>query len=96
MGMPATVDIADAPASKEDSEKVFSYFDYVDKKFSTYKENSEITSINEGKLSESEWSEEMKEVFSLAEETKRRRMVILTSGGRTAKLTRRGLLRAGQ
>ncbi|MCL5733807.1 MAG: FAD:protein FMN transferase [Patescibacteria group bacterium] len=71
MGMPITVEIADKNAMPENLEKIFSYFKYVDEKFSTYKESSEITKINKGKFSENGWSEDMKEVFRLAEITKK-------------------------
>jgi thiamine biosynthesis lipoprotein len=69
MGMPITVSIVDENATKVDLEDVFSYFKYVDEKFSTYKKTSEITAINEGKLNWDNYSEDMKEVFKLSEET---------------------------
>ena len=71
MGMPATVEIADAGASEKDVEAVFSYFKYVDEKFSTYKDTSEISVINKGALKIEDASADMKEVFKLAEETKK-------------------------
>ena len=49
MGMPVIVEIPDKPENKEVLEFVFSYFTYVDEKFSTYKENSEITKMNTAK-----------------------------------------------
>ncbi len=70
MGMTIKVDIADRSATSEALKKVFDYFTYVDEKFSTYKETSEISAINSGKLKESEYSEEMKEVLHHCEETK--------------------------
>ena len=71
MGMPIIVEITDQNATPENLEKVFSYFKYVDEKFSTYKESSEITKINKEKNPESDWSEDMKEVFRLAKITKK-------------------------
>ena len=71
MGMPVTVNIADKNVRAEDFEKVFSYFRHVDEKFSLYKETSEITRLNHGIIKEKDCSEEMKEVLSLCEETKR-------------------------
>lgn len=71
MGMPIIVDVADERAGKDDLEAVFSYFEYVDRTFSTYKEESEISRINRGELPRSEWSADMREVFALSEETKR-------------------------
>lgn len=69
MGMTITVEILDSPSPETDLEKVFSYFDYVDKKFSPYKETSEISKINRGELQERDWSEDMKTVFTLSTET---------------------------
>lgn len=71
MGMPITVEIADTYAGGEIFEQIFSYFSYVDEKFSTYKETSEISKINSGQLGESDYSEDMKEVMALCELTKK-------------------------
>ena len=51
-------------------EKVFDYFNYVDQTFSTYKPDSEIMRINRGDLLLQNASEDMKEIFILAEKTK--------------------------
>ncbi len=71
MGMPIAVEIADKTPAKSAIEKVFSYFSYIDEKFSTYKDTSEIMKINRGELGEMEYSEDMKTVFALSEETKK-------------------------
>ncbi|HSR89519.1 MAG TPA: FAD:protein FMN transferase [Candidatus Udaeobacter sp.] len=71
MGMPITVEICDLSANSEAVDKVFDYFDYVDKKFSTYKDDSEISGINNGKIREKDYSADMKEVFGLCEQTKK-------------------------
>ncbi len=71
MGMPVIVEINDREATPELFDEVFSYFTYVDEKFSTYKETSEISAINRGEKRAEAWSEDMKEVFALSEETKR-------------------------
>ena len=71
MGMPITVDIVDVSATAADMEKVFSYFTSIDEQFSPYKKTSELTRINDGKISEKEYSPEMKEVFHLSEELRR-------------------------
>lgn len=68
MGMPITVhltgkDDGDAAAS------VFMYFESVDQRYSTYKPESEISRINRG-LAEAKWSDEMKHVLGLCEQTK--------------------------
>jgi FAD:protein FMN transferase len=70
MGMPITVEINDAQVTPEIFAKVFSYFTYVDNKFSTYKNDSEITQINEGKIRSDKYSEDMKTIFRLAAKTK--------------------------
>lgn len=71
MGMHITVEVADADVSKDSIGKVFSYFKYVDDKFSTYKKNSEITQINKGKLKKNRYSPDMKIIFGLADKTKK-------------------------
>lgn len=71
MGMPVTVEIVDAAASDSVMDEVFDYFQYVDEKFSTYKETSEISRLNRGDLEFAEASEDMKLIFQLAEQTRR-------------------------
>jgi thiamine biosynthesis lipoprotein len=69
MGMPITIEIvegASAPLSA-----VFDYFTAVDERFSTYKSKSEIMKINRGELQKKECSDEVKQVFSLAEQTEK-------------------------
>ncbi len=51
-------------------EGVFAYFEYVDATFSTYKTTSEITAINEGRLTLAGASPNMQTIFALAEQTK--------------------------
>jgi thiamine biosynthesis lipoprotein len=72
MGMPVTVEIIDAGATSEDLSAAFDYFGYIDKTFSTYKPDSEMMRINRGELPESAWSDDMRIVLMLAEETKQR------------------------
>lgn len=71
MGTPIIIEIRNEEARQELFDEVFSYFKYVDEKFSTYKEDSEITAINNKKIKETEMSEDMKTVFKLSEETKK-------------------------
>lgn len=71
MGMPITINIVDITATQKDIDAVFEYFAYVDDKFSTYKETSEISKINNGALSQEQYSTDMKEIFFLAEQTKK-------------------------
>jgi thiamine biosynthesis lipoprotein len=71
MGTPVIVEIVDNEAKQELFDEVFAYFKYVDEKFSTYKDTSEITKINKNKIKKEEYSDDMKEIFALAEETKK-------------------------
>jgi thiamine biosynthesis lipoprotein len=68
MGMPITVAIIDR-ATDEDLAGVFDYFRKVDRRYSPYKKSSELSKINNG-LPESKWSDEMKAVLALCEQTK--------------------------
>jgi thiamine biosynthesis lipoprotein len=71
MGMPAIVEIVGESARAEDVAAVFDYFDDVDERFSTYKATSEISRINRGEIEKANYSTDMREVFAIAEKTKR-------------------------
>ncbi|MDE1924624.1 MAG: FAD:protein FMN transferase [Patescibacteria group bacterium] len=71
MGMPITVEIVGGDNAAHAIEKVFAYFTAVDERFSTYKDTSEISLINRGETLLQNYSNEMKEVFALAEKTKK-------------------------
>lgn len=71
MGMPVTLEVVDKAASEPLFGEVFDYFIYVDEKFSTYKDSSEISRINRGELKFEDASEDMKIIFDLAEQTRR-------------------------
>lgn len=68
--MPVTVEIVDK-CKKKDLEDVFTYFTWVDNKFSTFKKTSEISKINQGTLPTNKYSKEMKEILELCEQTKK-------------------------
>ncbi|CDX56274.1 conserved hypothetical protein [Mesorhizobium plurifarium] len=68
MGMPVTVDVGSAAGSLVES--VFDYFEQVDRRFSTYRTDSEISAINRGDVPVKDWSGEMMEVLALAERTR--------------------------
>ncbi len=70
MGMPITIEAVDEVASTDLFDEVFSYFRRIDERFSTFKETSEITAINNQQVAEADWSAEMKEVMALAEQTR--------------------------
>lgn len=71
MGMTITVEIADKVFDQEVFKKAFDYFEYVDEKFSTYKDKSEISLINKGQIKEDEYSQDMQEILNLSEKTKK-------------------------
>jgi thiamine biosynthesis lipoprotein len=69
MGMPVTIDVGTASDGTLVDE-VFAYFESVDRRFSTYRTDSEIAAINRGDVPVVDWSREMLEVLALAEQTK--------------------------
>jgi FAD:protein FMN transferase len=71
MGMPITLEVVDPIVPPDDLEKVFAYFISVDETFSTYKATSEISKINRGELPTAEYSEDMKAILALSEQTKK-------------------------
>jgi len=70
MGMPITVQVEDAWVTDEALDTVYGYFEYVDDKFSTYHDTSEISAINHSLLRPEHASADMREIFRLAEETR--------------------------
>ncbi|TPL37275.1 FAD:protein FMN transferase [Mesorhizobium sp. B2-4-6] len=68
MGMPVTVDVGSAVGFVVES--VFDYFRQIDRRFSTYRTDSEISAINRGDVPVRDWSGEMMEVLALAERTR--------------------------
>lgn len=70
MGMPITLNVPDQAATSALFDKVFAYFAYVDRTFSTYKAESEVSRINRGELSLQEASADVQEIFELAEQTR--------------------------
>ena len=71
MSMTVQVEIVDENASDEVFKKVFSFLEGVDEQFSTFKNDSEISKINRGEIKDAEYSNGMKEIFELAEITKK-------------------------
>lgn len=69
MGMPITVEIVGKDV-KEYFSDIFNYFRKVDARYSTYKQDSEISQINSG-LPKSKWSAEIKTVLDLCEQTRK-------------------------
>jgi thiamine biosynthesis lipoprotein len=69
MGMPITIDVVGA-TDEGLLARAFEYFDAVDRRFSTYRPDSEIAAINEGRIAPGDCSAEMAEVLALAETTR--------------------------
>jgi len=70
MGMPITVEVLDPGVSSDDLDAVFAYFASVDEAFSTYKASSEISRLNRGELPKDQYSEDLKTILALSEQTK--------------------------
>jgi thiamine biosynthesis lipoprotein len=70
MGMPVILEVVDDRVAVDTLEAVFDYFGYVDRKFSTYKTESEISLINRNELTLEQASDDMKAIFFLAEQTR--------------------------
>lgn len=70
MGMPITVEVLDPSAAEATLEQVFDYFIAVDERFSTYKADSEISRINRGELNVEQYSDDMRTIMALGEQTR--------------------------
>jgi thiamine biosynthesis lipoprotein len=70
MGMPVTVEVVGA-ANLNPIESVFAYIADVDQLFSTYRQDSEIERINRGEVVWGDYSDDVREILELAEETRR-------------------------
>jgi thiamine biosynthesis lipoprotein len=69
MGMPTILNVPGA--NNEQLEPVFEYLKSVDEKFSPFIKASEVNLYNQGMLKRSSFSEEMKEILTLAKKTKK-------------------------
>ena len=70
MGMPIVVQIIDG-GTPADCAAVFCYFDEIDERFSPFKETSEVTALNRGRIKVDEASLALQTILALAEETRR-------------------------
>jgi FAD:protein FMN transferase len=68
--MPINVEIVDRWVTESDIFDIYNYFNYIDKVFSTFRIDSEISQINTGILSPEKYSRDMVEVLALCEQTK--------------------------
>jgi thiamine biosynthesis lipoprotein len=69
MGMPITVDVVGVE-DKRTIDAVFAWFEAVDRRFSTYRDDSEVADLNAGRNVIADCSEDMREVLALAERTR--------------------------
>jgi FAD:protein FMN transferase len=70
MGMPITIEIVGNNREAAAIKKIFNYLRDTDERFSTYKQTSEISQINNGKPRKL-WSSEMTDVLELCDLTRR-------------------------
>jgi len=70
MGMPIEIEIVDTEV-RDVFDDAFAYLVSVDERFSTFKEESEISRLNRGEVDVGATSEEMHKIFTLAEKTKK-------------------------
>jgi len=70
MNMPVSIEIVD---SKDEAvfDEIYQFFREIEARFSIFQPNSEISKINRHEIKPSKYSREMKEIFDLAEKTKR-------------------------
>ena len=68
MGMPARVELIGSTDPK-DIESIFSLWDEIDERFSTYKDSSEIMRIRRNEIDHAAYSADMREILALAKKT---------------------------
>jgi len=71
MGMPISASVVDAHARQHHLDDVFAEFNAIDAQFSPFKDDSEISRLNRGEISQGALTPRMREVFALCEKTKR-------------------------
>ena len=71
MGMPVSIDVR-GPCERAALDRAFAWFDRVDRTFSTYRIDSEISEIDTGALSPHDASPAVREVLALCERARRR------------------------
>lgn len=71
MGMPITISVNDPKVTESDIAKFFAYFDSIDRTFSTYKKESEISRFNAGQLTKKQVSSDVRQILQLAVDTKK-------------------------
>lgn len=71
MGMPIILEVVDATVTPQVFREIFSLFKSIDAQFSPYKKTSEVSKINRRELFEKDFSQEMREIYDLAQITKK-------------------------
>lgn len=71
MGMPISVEIVDQTVKESDIAGIFDYFASVDRMFSTYRKDSEITRLNSGEITKKQLSTDVRQILQLADDTRR-------------------------
>jgi thiamine biosynthesis lipoprotein len=68
MGTAISIDLQDAGISPAAIEEAFEYLRDIDRRFSTYKPDSEISRLSRGEIGESECSEDVRQVLTLCDQ----------------------------
>lgn len=71
MGMPITIDVAETRVTESDLASIFDYFVWVDRVFSAYKKDSEISRLSAGLIDKKELSTDVRQILQLADDTKK-------------------------
>jgi thiamine biosynthesis lipoprotein len=71
MGMPITIEVVDPKVTESDIASIFDYFASVDRMFSTYKRESEISRLNAGEITIKQLSTDVRQILQLADDTKK-------------------------
>jgi FAD:protein FMN transferase len=71
MGMPITIEVVDPWVTDSDIANIFDYFASVDRMFSTYKKESEISRLNNGEIAKKQVSPDVRQILQLADDTRR-------------------------
>lgn len=70
MGMPITLKAVDAPAVSRVFEKIFRFFERIDRRYSPFIVSSDVSRINKHELPAADYSVELQEILYYAEKTK--------------------------
>src|SRR5258708_17993475 len=68
MGMPITIEVVDPKVTESDIAGIFDYFASVDRMFSPYKKESEISRLNAGELTKKQLSTDVRQILQRSEE----------------------------